>query len=172
MAARWSWSNRSAAARFSPSPYPTSRCGSTKRAEVCAGLPEQFQESCAVVPSRTIRDGGGPNTCDKTFAGSACFSEIQSLGNTPHRGRPSRPDRGLVSCRPCCAPVAQLDRAPDYESGGQEFESLRARHSNRLISLRFLTQQASLYRLDFWNSAGFSAGYGQSAPPATKSHHR
>ncbi|TJW82905.1 MAG: hypothetical protein E5V92_20615, partial [Mesorhizobium sp.] len=34
------------------------------------------------------------NTCDKTFAGSACFSEIQSLGNTPHRGRPSRPDRG------------------------------------------------------------------------------
>src|SRR3982750_2194742 len=24
--------------------------------------------------------------------------------------------------------VAQLDRAPDYESGGQEFESLRARH--------------------------------------------
>ena len=28
------------------------------------------------------------------------------------------------------APVAQLDRAPDYESGGQEFESLRARHFN------------------------------------------
>src|SRR6185437_3613339 len=25
------------------------------------------------------------------------------------------------------APLAQLDRAPDYESGGQEFESLRAR---------------------------------------------
>ena len=24
-------------------------------------------------------------------------------------------------------PVAQLDRAPDYESGGWEFESLRAR---------------------------------------------
>ena len=27
-----------------------------------------------------------------------------------------------------CAPVAQLDRAPDYESGGQRFESFRARH--------------------------------------------
>jgi hypothetical protein len=27
------------------------------------------------------------------------------------------------------APVAQLDRAPDYESGGQEFESLRARQT-------------------------------------------
>ena len=28
-----------------------------------------------------------------------------------------------------CAPVAQLDRAPDYESGGWKFESFRARHS-------------------------------------------
>src|SRR3954453_6312707 len=34
------------------------------------------------------------------------------------------------------APVAQLDRAPDYESGGQEFESLRARQQpkNPLVS--------------------------------------
>ena len=29
------------------------------------------------------------------------------------------------------APVAQLDRAPDYESGGWEFDSLRARHRNQ-----------------------------------------
>ena len=29
---------------------------------------------------------------------------------------------------PCCAPVAQLDRVSDYESGGRGFESLRARH--------------------------------------------
>jgi hypothetical protein len=28
-----------------------------------------------------------------------------------------------------CALVAQLDRAPDFESGGREFESLRARQS-------------------------------------------
>lgn len=28
------------------------------------------------------------------------------------------------------APVAQLDRAPGYELGGREFESLRARHLN------------------------------------------
>ncbi len=27
-----------------------------------------------------------------------------------------------------CAPVAQLDRAPGYELGGREFESLRAHH--------------------------------------------
>ena len=31
------------------------------------------------------------------------------------------------------APVAQLDRAPDYGSGGQGFESSRARHSLKFI---------------------------------------
>ena len=35
-------------------------------------------------------------------------------------------DRGSVLNR--CAPVAQLDRATDYESVGREFESLRAHH--------------------------------------------
>lgn len=34
-----------------------------------------------------------------------------------------------------CAPLAQLDRAPDYGSEGWEFESLRARHSNRWFLL-------------------------------------
>src|SRR5947209_20193586 len=39
---------------------------------------------------------------------------------------------GLGYCPPPWhAPVAQLDRAPDYESGGWEFESLRARHSTQ-----------------------------------------
>src|SRR5207244_5929082 len=32
------------------------------------------------------------------------------------------------------APVAQLDRAPDFESGGQGFESLPARH---LVKVRY-----------------------------------
>ena len=48
------------------------------------------------------------------------------------------------------APVAQLDRAPDYESGGQEFESLRARQDltpasrARIICLlRFLQGSSS-----------------------------
>jgi hypothetical protein len=36
------------------------------------------------------------------------------------------------------APVAQLDRAPDYESGGQEFESLRARQQLLDIDSEFL----------------------------------
>src|SRR5215470_13875235 len=32
------------------------------------------------------------------------------------------------------APVAQLDRAPDYESGGRRFESFRARQRNQQLS--------------------------------------
>src|ERR1043165_236557 len=39
---------------------------------------------------------------------------------------------------PVSAPVAQLDRAPDYGSGGWGFKSLRARHKiNNLYSARF-----------------------------------
>ena len=33
------------------------------------------------------------------------------------------------------APVAQLDRAPDYESGGREFESSPVRQSREIIRL-------------------------------------
>ena len=40
------------------------------------------------------------------------------------------------------APVAQLDRAPDYESGGQEFESLRARH---YLASRFRAENYRFY---------------------------
>jgi hypothetical protein len=44
------------------------------------------------------------------------------------------------------APVAQLDRAPDYESGGQEFESLRARQhlSEITVFLSTVTDGASM----------------------------
>jgi hypothetical protein len=38
--------------------------------------------------------------------------------------------RVLAAPRRQDAPVAQLDRAPDYESGGRTFESFRARHSH------------------------------------------
>ena len=34
------------------------------------------------------------------------------------------------------APVAQLDRVPDYESGGRTFESCRARHIVKSLVLR------------------------------------
>src|SRR5215813_7217909 len=53
-------------------------------------------------------------------------STAQAYSYSPGPGRGRRPSRAKRK-----APVAQLDRAPDYESGGQEFESLRARHSNQ-----------------------------------------
>src|SRR5579863_8420560 len=37
------------------------------------------------------------------------------------------------------APVAQLDRAPGYEPGGREFESLRAHHISRTHAAHFST---------------------------------
>ncbi len=37
--------------------------------------------------------------------------------------------------RYCFAPVAQLDRAPDFESVGRRFESCRAYQKNNLIKL-------------------------------------
>ncbi len=36
--------------------------------------------------------------------------------------------------RPSSAPVAQLDRVPDYESGGRRFESFRARQFPQFTS--------------------------------------
>ena len=36
----------------------------------------------------------------------------------------------MPTCAPCVAPIAQLDRATDYESVGQRFESSWARHSS------------------------------------------
>jgi hypothetical protein len=40
---------------------------------------------------------------------------------------------GFVLRRPRHAPVAQLDRARDYESRGQRFESFRARHFRKKL---------------------------------------
>src|SRR5262245_61050658 len=51
-----------------------------------------------------------------------------TLPALPIRPRPYSYARPRGHILPGHAPVAQLDRAPDYESGGQEFESLRARH--------------------------------------------
>jgi hypothetical protein len=53
-----------------------------------------------------------------------------AVSNGPPSGRlfPSATAFNLPAISATNAPVAQLDRAPDYESGGQEFESLRARH--------------------------------------------
>jgi hypothetical protein len=55
----------------------------------------------------------------------ARFRDLQSL----FRMHAASAGPCALKCPAKNAPVAQLDRAPDYESGGQEFESLRARHS-------------------------------------------
>ena len=47
------------------------------------------------------------------------------------------------------APVAQLDRVPDYESGGRTFESYRARH---------IQKRASSNGWGFFVSGGSSRG--------------
>src|SRR5215212_9049681 len=57
-----------------------------------------------------------------------------------------------IRCRQ--APVAQLDRAPDYESGGQEFESLRARqHLVAFWIYRFAGRFAKSVSITFSNLA-------------------
>src|SRR6185295_13664182 len=44
------------------------------------------------------------------------------------------------------APVAQLDRAPDYESGGQRFESVRARQQASVSTPLFALVRLSASR--------------------------
>ncbi len=69
-------------------------------------------------------------------------------GVAPHRRLRYFRRLAAVAAR---APVAQLDRAPDYESGGQRFESFRARHSShhrRAGCARSSTGQST--RLRIW----------------------
>src|SRR5947207_2635967 len=61
---------------------------------------------------------------------------------------------------------ANIFRDSNYESGGQEFESLRARHYKSLKSLEFFAINRLRYRLSFENSAGFSAGFGRTDVPS------
>jgi hypothetical protein len=50
--------------------------------------------------------------------------------------------RSEVSCRvTSCAPVAQLDRASDFESEGRGFDSLRAHHPSREQIRRLLASE-------------------------------
>src|SRR5581483_9244975 len=77
----------------------------------------------------------------------------QAYSYGARRGSP----RGSRFFRDLTAPVAQLDRAPDYESGGQEFESLRARQSFQLLigrmsratALRVRNVSASTLEIEF-----------------------
>jgi hypothetical protein len=56
-----------------------------------------------------------------------------------------------------CAPVAQLDRAPDYESGGRRFESFRARHKlNNLAAFIVGANRFGYHRATTMSSLGRS----------------
>src|SRR5262249_2668921 len=57
-----------------------------------------------------------------SLAAAAASANVASMG-APWPWRATRFALPLAQ-----APVAQLDRAPDFESGGQGFESLPARH--------------------------------------------
>ncbi len=48
----------------------------------------------------------------------------------------------------CNAPIAQLDRAPGYELGGREFESLWAHHIKQRVNRKRLAL------LSFWDLLG------------------
>ncbi len=55
-------------------------------------------------------------------------ANLASTASTGLRAKGLPGQDGSATSPPLVAPVAQLDRAPDYGSGGWEFESLRARH--------------------------------------------
>ena len=55
---------------------------------------------------------------------------------------PLRQSQSLPNSGPSSAPVAQLDRAPDYESGGRAFESLRVHQFSFAAALFTLTVRA------------------------------
>ena len=60
--------------------------------------------------ARADGKGAGPSSWDCKHLGGTIIDRIRSKSINKH------------------APVAQLDRATDYESVGREFESLRAHH--------------------------------------------
>ncbi len=86
-------------------------------------------------PSHGLARGIAPWPCgSKAIASAAICSCPQSRKPLDAHDR-FRGGRSMTPPRSVCAPVAQLDRAPDYESGGREFESLRARHRIRRSTL-------------------------------------
>ena len=96
-----------------------------------------------LLPAPMARDKGGGKVKSLKSVGGAGTWHKAAAGLTirPFGTRvPSQTERLPLHASPnrfCAlgsAPVAQLDRAPDYESGGQRFESFRARHPFRVQS--------------------------------------
>ena len=100
----------------------------TRNLAVIAG---RFQLPAAV----TARNDIGltaPDWQSRTRFPRPCKARPERVAKALFRDRPDLIRTHPGPLKPKCtsenAPVAQLDRAPDYEFGGQEFESLRARH--------------------------------------------
>ena len=78
-----------------------------------------------IIPDRAVESARGAASGRAPDVGCATDPRLPSRESDPiaMRAAPAGPFRPAAAK----APVAQLDRAPDYESGGREFESLRAR---------------------------------------------
>src|SRR5450830_1190095 len=87
--------------------------------------PKDARVSFPWARSTTKSQGGRPFSAQHTNAVRRPDSAARAseLGTVKRR----TPKRTLT----VSGPVAQLDRAPDYESGGRRFESFRARHPSR-----------------------------------------
>ena len=119
-----------------PRPSPPTWCaGMAARLELVRSDAGTGSEFCLNLPRHPARDpwlilptrpdpAAGP---DKIRA-RAVFSRFRPKPWHPARTFRLHPPTGVRRNRPHDGPVAQLDRAPDYESGGRAFESLRVRH--------------------------------------------
>ena len=84
-----------------------------------------------------LRNAGSACDCGhaRNGKGLTCGSATRIIPRL-HRRRPmkwTRRHHGCCDVLADHAPVAQLDRAPGYELGGREFESLRARHAGSRV---------------------------------------
>ena len=121
---------------------------------ICGSKRQKLRES-----NRLSRIGAGPGLSSERVSSRLCRRQgsLSVVGIlVPAAHWPGRPDPqasmfiefagkkhaserthctvGAHWLYPCgSAPVAQLDRAPDYESGGLGFESLRVRHFFRYL---------------------------------------
>src|SRR5947208_2895794 len=100
----------------------------------------------------TFRNGIGLTAPDwpvRTCFPRPCKAGPERVAKALFRDRPDLIRTHPGPLKPKCtsenAPVAQLDRAPDYESGGQEFESLRARQIHDIPRHRTMPRR-------FWSS--------------------
>jgi hypothetical protein len=113
-----------------PKARPTGSWGSSSES-ACRGRKSQYSSDRA-----SCRRAWRPSTVDgrPVADGGRCGAAVGTLFGHRARIRPDGAARTLL--RPLCAqgatfsaPVAQLDRVTDYESGGWWFESTRARFS-------------------------------------------